>query len=104
MSKINTSVALVKGWVNSFLAFLGQVYFGFYSSIKLMDHTAYSILELGLHANTRLVSLVTTGRLDVVLHEAPPERIRHTIGRPRVVGQRLASLEQIFQDPETVWQ
>jgi hypothetical protein len=24
--------------------------------------------------------------------------------RPRVVGQRLPSLEQVLQDPETVWQ
>jgi len=30
VSKINTSVALVKGWVNSFLAFMGQLYIGFY--------------------------------------------------------------------------
>jgi hypothetical protein len=39
-----------------------------------------------------------------VLHEPPPERTQHTIGRPRVVGQRLASLEQVLQDPQTVWQ
>jgi len=38
-----------------------------------------------------------------VLHEAPPERTRHTIGRPRVVGARLPALEQVLQDPETVW-
>src|SRR5437764_4713154 len=31
VSKINTRVALVKGWVNSFLAFMGQVYIGFYN-------------------------------------------------------------------------
>src|SRR5260370_36109500 len=30
VSKINTRVALVKGWVNSFLAFMGQLYIGFY--------------------------------------------------------------------------
>src|SRR6266566_10004386 len=30
VSKINTSVAFLKGWVNSFLAFMGQVYLGFY--------------------------------------------------------------------------
>ena len=29
------------------------------------------------------VTLITTGRLDVVLHEPPPERTQHTIGRPR---------------------
>src|SRR5260370_25336413 len=32
VSKINTRVALVKGWVNSSLAFMGQLYIGFYSA------------------------------------------------------------------------
>jgi integrase/recombinase XerD len=32
--EINTSVALVKGWVNSFLAFMGQLYFGFYTAAQ----------------------------------------------------------------------
>src|SRR5260370_31729870 len=32
VSKINTRVALVKGWVNSSLAFMGQLYIGFYRS------------------------------------------------------------------------
>src|SRR5437868_192015 len=31
VSKINTSVAFLKGWVNSFLAFMGQLYLGFYT-------------------------------------------------------------------------
>ena len=73
-------------------------------SIKLMGDTAYTILELGLHAKAQQVTLITTGRLDAVLHEPPPERTRHTIGRPRVVGQRLPALQQVLQDPETVWQ
>jgi DDE superfamily endonuclease len=73
-------------------------------SIKLMGDTAYSVLELGLHANAQQVTLITTGRLDAVLHEPPPERTRHTIGRPRVVGQRLPALEQVLQDSDTVWQ
>jgi hypothetical protein len=72
--------------------------------IKLMGDTAYSVLELGLHANAQQVTLITTGRLDAVLHEPPPERTQHTVVRPRVVGQRLPSLEQVLQDPETVWQ
>jgi hypothetical protein len=50
------------------------------------------------------VTLVTTGRLDAVLHEPPPERTRHTIGRPRVVGLRLPALEQVLQDSHTLWQ
>jgi hypothetical protein len=73
-------------------------------SIKLMGDTASSVLELGLHAQHQQVTLVTTGRLDAVLHEPPPERTRHTIGRPRVEGLRLPALEQVLQDPETVWQ
>jgi hypothetical protein len=72
--------------------------------IKLMGDTAYSVLELGLHANTQQVTLITTGRLDAVLHEPPPARTRHTIGRPRVVGHRLPALEQVLQDSQTVWQ
>jgi hypothetical protein len=73
-------------------------------SIKLMGDTAYTVLELGLHANTQHVTLITTGRLDAVLHEPPQERSRHTIGRPRVVGTRLPALEDVLRDPETVWQ
>jgi DDE superfamily endonuclease len=73
-------------------------------SIKLMGDTAYTVLELGLYAKAQHVTLITTGRLDAVLHDPPPERTQHTIGRPRVVGARLPSLEQVLQDPETVWQ
>jgi DDE superfamily endonuclease len=73
-------------------------------SIKVMGDTAYSVLELGVHAQQQQVTLVTTGRLDAVLHEPPPQRTKHTIGRPRVVGQRLPSLEQVLHDPETLWQ
>ncbi len=72
--------------------------------INLMGDTAYTVLELGLHAQAQQVTLITTSRLDAVLHEPPPQRTRHTIGRPRVVGQRLPSLEQVLQDPETRWQ
>lgn len=73
-------------------------------SIKLMGDTAYSVLELGLHARAQQVTLVTTGRLDAVIHEPPPERTRHTIGRPRVVGKRLPALQQVLQNPDTIWQ
>lgn len=72
--------------------------------IKLMGDTAYTVLELGLHAKAQHVTLITTGRLDAVLHEPAPERTQHTIGRPRVVGNRLPALETVLQDPNTVWQ
>jgi hypothetical protein len=73
-------------------------------SIKLMGDTAYTILELGLHATHQQVTLITTGRMDAVLHEPPPERTQHTMGRPRVVGQRLPALEKGLHDPQTLWQ
>ena len=73
-------------------------------SIKLMGDTAYTVLELGLHAQAQQVTLITTGRLDAVLHEPPPERTQHTIGRPRVAGKRLPNLETVFQEPHTQWQ
>jgi len=72
--------------------------------IKLMGDTAYTVLELGLQAQAQRVTLVTTGRLDAVLHASPPVRTEHTIGRPRVVGQRLPALETVLQHPETLWQ
>src|SRR6266516_663243 len=72
--------------------------------INLMGDTAYSILELGLHCVAQQVTLVAPFRLDSVIHQPPEVRTKHTIGRPRVVGKRLPSLEQVLQDPETVWQ
>jgi hypothetical protein len=50
------------------------------------------------------LTLITTGRLDAVLHEPPPQRTWDTIGRPRVKGLRLPALDQVLQNPETVWQ
>jgi hypothetical protein len=72
--------------------------------IELLGDTAYSIVELGLHAKEQRVTLVTTGRLDAVLHEPAPERKEHTMGRPRVVGQRLPCLEHVLQDKHMLWQ
>jgi hypothetical protein len=57
--------------------------------ITLLGDTSYSILELGLHAQAQQVTLITPFHLDAVLHDPPPARDAHTIGRPRVVGQRL---------------
>jgi DDE superfamily endonuclease len=72
--------------------------------IKLMGDMAYSILELGLHCTRQQITLIAPLRLDSVLHQPPPVRDPHTIGRPRVVGPRLPSLEHVRSDPATVWQ
>jgi hypothetical protein len=72
--------------------------------IKLMGDTAYSILELGLHCVAQHVTLIASFRLDSVIHQPAEARTKHTIGRPRVVGKRLPSLETVLHDPKTVWQ
>jgi hypothetical protein len=72
--------------------------------IKLLGDQAYSILELGLHCTHEHITLIAPFRLDSVLHQPAPGRTPHPIGRPRVVGARLPSLEHILQDPQTVWQ
>ena len=72
--------------------------------ITLLGDTSYSILELGLHAQAQQVTLITPLHLDVVLHDPPPARDAHTIGRPQVVGQRLPSLDPVLVDPKTTWQ
>jgi len=72
--------------------------------IKLMGDTAYSILELGLHCTRHHVTLIAPFRLDSVIHQPVEARTKHTIGRPRVVGKRLSSLETVLHDPKAVWQ
>jgi len=72
--------------------------------IKLMGDTAYSILELGLHCTRHHVTLIAPFRLDSVIHQPVEARTKHTIGRPRVVGKRLPSLETVLHDPKAVWQ
>src|SRR2546428_4884313 len=72
--------------------------------IKLIGDTAYSILELGLHCVAQHVTLIAPFRLDSVIHQPAEARTKQTIGRPRVVGKRLPSLESVLHDPKTVWQ
>jgi hypothetical protein len=72
--------------------------------IKLLGDQAYSILELGLHCTRQHITLIAPFRLDSVIHQPAPVRDPHTIGRPRVVGPRLPSLQHVLHDPSTVWQ
>src|SRR5260370_27599240 len=45
VSKINRRVALVKGWVNSFLAFMGQLYIGFYKDAGIPRSTLSRLVK-----------------------------------------------------------
>jgi DDE superfamily endonuclease len=72
--------------------------------IKLLGDGAYSILELGLHCARQQITLIAPFRLDSVMHQPPLARTSHTVGRPRVVGPRLPSLEHVLSDPATMWE
>jgi DDE superfamily endonuclease len=72
--------------------------------IKLLGDGAYSILELGLQCARQQITLIAPFRLDSVMHQLAPVRDPHTVGRPRVVGPRLPSLEHVLSDPQTVWE
>jgi hypothetical protein len=66
---------------------------------------SYAVLDL-LHACQSLpnpVTLITRLRLDAALYEpAPPPTGKK--GRPRKKGQRLPTLQQILDHPDTIWQ
>jgi hypothetical protein len=49
------------------------------------------------------VTVVTRLRLDAGLYEPAPERRPGTMGRPRVKGRRLPTLEQVRDNPATQW-
>jgi hypothetical protein len=72
--------------------------------IKLIGDQAYSVLELGLHCRRQQVTLIAPFRLDSMIHQPVRRREPHTVGRPRVVGPRLPSLQRVLHDPHTVWQ
>jgi len=50
------------------------------------------------------VHIVTRLRLDAALYEPAAKRQPKQIGRPRLKGKRLATLQALAQDPRTVWQ
>lgn len=50
------------------------------------------------------VHVVTRLRLDAALYDPAPLRNAHTIGRPRKVGKRLATLKTRLEDSTTRWQ
>jgi DDE superfamily endonuclease len=72
--------------------------------LNLLGDTTYSALELGLTCRKLEVTQMGPLALDAALYALPPARTTHTLGRPRVVGNRLPSLQSVLQDPATTWQ
>src|SRR2546430_16592065 len=76
VSKINTSVALLKGWVNSFLAFMGQLYLGFYTCSSSLSTLQRVRLSAGLSVPHRLsLELLRIRLLDFWHDPASPSGI-----------------------------
>jgi hypothetical protein len=70
--------------------------------LVLVGDRGYASLEL-LAAVRPVATFITRLRLDAHLCAPPPPRTPRQLGRPRLVGQRLPTLEQWRDDPATGW-
>jgi DDE superfamily endonuclease len=75
-------------------------------TLILVADGGFAALELLSRLTRRLrpVICITRLRLDARLFEPAPQRPRRTKGRPRLVGKRLPSLQQVLTNPRTNWQ
>lgn len=71
-------------------------------TLVLVADSQFAALEW-LDACRPHATIVTRLRLDAGLYAPAPPRGPHTMGRPRVKGQRLPTPEQVAADPQTVW-
>jgi DDE superfamily endonuclease len=68
---------------------------GAFASLRLLSEWA---------ARRRPITAITRLRLDARLFRPAPPRKKGTMGRPRLVGSRLPSLQQVLTRRKTVWQ
>jgi hypothetical protein len=73
-------------------------------TLVLVADGGFAALELLKCLSSRSVICVTRMRLDARLFNAAPPRKKGAKGRPRLVGTRLPSLQQVLTDPNTAWQ
>jgi hypothetical protein len=71
-------------------------------TLVVVADSTYAALDL-LAAVRSAATVVTRLRLDAQLFAPAPPRRPHQKGRPRLVGQRLPTLEQRSVDPRTAW-
>lgn len=74
-------------------------------TVRVGDNT-FAALEL-LHAAYQLccpVHIVTRLRLDAALYHPAPGRQAKQLGRPRKVGKRIPSLQELVGNPYTPWE
>jgi hypothetical protein len=63
----------------------------------------YAVLDLMDRCRRATVTLIVRFRLDGALYEPAPMRHPGTMGRPRLKGKRLPTLQQVLDDPKTSW-
>jgi len=71
--------------------------------LVLVGDGGFAALELLNRLSRRSVLCVTRLRLDARLFNPAPPRKKGAKGRPRLVGTRLPSLQQVLTDPKTKW-
>jgi hypothetical protein len=74
-------------------------------NIVLIGDSSYSVLSL-LDRCVRMknpVTVITRLRLDAALYEPAPERVPGHMGRPRLSGKRLPTLQKMQEDEQTPW-
>jgi hypothetical protein len=73
--------------------------------LVVVADSAYAVIELldQIHRLRHPVTMVTRLRLDAALYEPAPEREPGTMGRPRLKGKRLPTLEAVSTNPQTQW-
>ncbi len=75
-------------------------------ALVVVADSTYAVLELLADAAglRQPVTVVTRLRLDAALYDPAPPREPGTVGRPRVKGERQATLAQRLLDPDTAWE
>jgi hypothetical protein len=71
-------------------------------SLVVVGDRGYAALDL-LDAVRPVATVITRLRLDARLVAPPPPRLPRQNGRPRIVGPRLPTLDQVRTNPATVW-
>jgi hypothetical protein len=72
------------------------------TSLVVVGDRGYAALDL-LDAVRPVATMITRLRLDARLVAPPPPRAPRQNGRPRIVGNRLPTLDQVRVNPQTTW-
>ena len=74
------------------------------AELTVVGDSTYRVIDLGLCCQWHGVRLIAPLRVDARLFASPPPRPAGTLGRPRIVGDRLPNLDVVLTDPTTVWE